>query len=61
MKKTYVSPRTTAVDVLTEKAFALIASGVDGTTDNGSIPYIGFGGSNSSGVDPTAKRGFWDV
>ncbi|MBO4314748.1 MAG: hypothetical protein IKX24_01980 [Prevotella sp.] len=61
MKKTYVTPRTTSVDVLTENAFAVIISKVDGVTDNNSIPYIGFGGSNTSGVDPTAKRGFWDV
>ena len=61
MKKTYVTPRTTSVDVLTENAFAVIISKVDGVTDNNSIPSIGFGGSNTSGVDPTAKRGFWDV
>ena len=61
MKKTYVSPRTTSVGVLTESAFAVNLSKVDGTTDNNSIPYIGFGGSNSSGVAPTAKSGFWDV
>ena len=47
MKKTYVTPRTTPVDVLTENAFAVIISKVDGKTDNNSIPYIGFGGSNT--------------
>lgn len=61
MKKTYVTPRTNSVAVLTEGAFAVNLSKVDGSTDNSSIPYIGFGGSNSSGVAPTAKTGFWDV
>ena len=61
MKKTYVTPRTTSVDVLTENAFAVIISKVDGKTDNNSIPYIGFGGSNTGGIEPTAKGGFWDV
>ncbi len=61
MKKNYVSPRTFSVNVCTEGAFAVNLSKVDGVTDNNSIPYIGFGGSSSRGVDPTSKRGFWDV
>ena len=61
MKKNYVSPRTMSVNVLTEGAFAVNLSKVDGETNNGSIPYIGFGGGNGSGVAPTSKSGFWDV
>ncbi len=60
MKKVYVSPRTFSVNVCTEGAFAVNLSKVDGVTDNNSIPYIGFGGSNGN-VAPTAKAGFWEV
>lgn len=63
MKKNYVVPRTTSVDVVTENDFALTLSNVTGQgTGRGSDLTIGDGGSNSAGApDPTAKGGFWDI
>ena len=65
MKKNYVVPRTTSVDVVTENDFALILSAVTGQgTGRGSDLTIGDGG-DGTGDDyipaPTAKGGFWDV
>ena len=63
MKKNYVVPRTTSVDVVTENDFALTLSNVTGQgTGRGSDLTIGDGGSNSEGAPaPTAKGGFWDI
>jgi hypothetical protein len=66
MKKNYVIPRTTSVDVVTENAFALGVSNVTGQGSDGRGGYlmIGDGGDGSDGEaapDPTAKGGFWDV
>ena len=63
MKKNYVVPRTTSVDVVTENDFALTLSNVTGEgTGRGSDLTIGDGGSNSGGAPaPTAKGGFWDI
>ena len=63
MKKNYVVPRTTSVDVVTENDFALTLSTVTGQgTGRGSDLTIGDGGSNSAGApEPTAKGGFWDI
>lgn len=64
MKKNYVVPRTTSVDVVTENDFALTLSNVTGQgTGNGSDLIIGDGGDGSEGGSvppPTAKGGFWD-
>jgi hypothetical protein len=63
MKKNYVVPRTTSVDVVTENDFALTLSTVTGQgTGRGSDLTIGDGGSDGgSAPEPTAKGGFWDV
>ena len=64
MKKSYVIPRTTSVEVVTENVFAV--SNVTGTgtfNDESTAINIGNGGSNSSddAPPPTAKGGFWDI
>ena len=62
MKKNYVVPRTTSVDVVTENDFALTLSTVTGQgTGRGSDLTIGDGTNNGYIPDPTAKGGFWDV
>ena len=65
MKKSYVIPRTTSVEVVTENVFAV--SNVTGTgtfRDGSKAINIGNGGSNSGGAPaPTAKGAFsfWDL
>ena len=65
MKKNYVVPRTTSVDVVTENEFALTLSNVTGQgTGRGSDLTIGDGGDGTGGgyvPSPTAKGGFWDI
>ncbi|MBQ2214975.1 MAG: hypothetical protein IIU48_07120 [Prevotella sp.] len=66
MKKSYVIPRTTSVEVVTENGFAVWLSKVTGTgtfSDESTAINIGDGGSNSSddAPPPTAKGGFWDI
>ena len=67
MKKNYVVPRTTSVDVVTENDFALTLpnSNVTGRgTGRGSDLTIGDGGDGTGGAPvPTAKGGFcfWDL
>ena len=61
MKKNYVVPRTTSVDVVTENDFALALSGVTGQgTGRGSDLTIGDGTEDDYIPAPTAKGGFWD-
>ncbi len=67
MKKNYVVPRTTSVDVVTENDFALTLSNSNVTgrgTGRGSDLTIGDGGDGTGGgyvPSPTAKGGFWDI
>ena len=65
MKKSYVIPRTTSVEVVTENGFAVWLSKVTGTgtfNDGSTAINIGNGGSNSGDAPaPTAKGGFWDI
>ena len=65
MKRSYVVPRTTSVEVVTENGFAVWLSKVTGTgtfNDGSTAIEIGSGGSNAGEApDPTAKGGFWDV
>lgn len=63
MKKNYVIPRTTSVDVLTESHFALALSAVNGQGNDGRGGYLNIGDGTDDDYNPgaTAKGGFWDV
>ena len=63
MKKNYVIPRTTSVDVVTENHFALTMSGVSGQGQDGHGGYLDIGDGTDDDYIPgaTAKGGFWDV
>ena len=63
MKKIYMAPRAKYMTLHTSHAYTVILSnvkGVKGATDNKSIPSIGFGGSNTSGIEPSVKGNIWD-
>ena len=63
MKKNYVIPRTTSVDVVTENHFALAISGLAGEGQVGHGDYLNIGDGTDDDYIPgaTAKSGFWDV
>lgn len=63
MKKCYVIPRTTSVDVVTENDFALTLSNVtgEGQVSHGDYLIIGDGTDDDYTPGATAKGGFWEV
>ena len=63
MKKNYVIPRTTSVDVMTESHFALTLSAISGQGNNGRGGYLFIGNGSNDDYIPgaSAKGGFWDV
>ena len=63
MKKNYVIPRTTSVDVVTENDFALTLSNVTGEGQVGRGNYLIIGDGTDDDYIPvaTSKNGFWDV
>ena len=61
MKKKYVSPCAKHIAMSIKDDLTVVSNTETvGTTNNSSIPYIGFGGGNTGAPAPSANKGLWD-